>query len=251
METERLFWKDSYQKEFDATVQRVLPYLGEFSLDKTLFYPEGGGQVADQGTINNVPVLFVAKNREDAREILHFVDKSAISNFSAGQQVRGVIDWDSRYKTMRLHSAAHVVFFLFRRFDPGCTASSGKVDSEKDRGDYNFSEGKELTPELLDQISAAANEVFVKNLSIKIWFEESNGHEYNPWTGDHTNTPPGLRKKWQLQIDKNDASLSGLDEIMECGGTHVRNTSEIGKVVVKKGKAPGKGLKRVEIFLQD
>ena len=251
METERLYWKDPYLKEFDATVVRVLPEIGAFSLDKTLFFPEGGGQVSDLGTVNGVPLAHVSKNRDDEKEILHFVGPEAIGKFSAGQQVRGVLDWEKRYRTMRLHSAAHIVFFLFRRFDVACLASSGKVDWEKDRGDYDFSEGKELTPEVLEQITVEANRVASLGLPIKVWFEESSGHEYNPWTGDKTDTPAGLRKKWQLQIPKDDPSLAGLDEIMECGGTHVRNTSEIGKVRVAKGKAPGRGLKRVEIFLQD
>jgi alanyl-tRNA synthetase len=139
---------------------------------------------------------------------------------------------------MRLHSAAHVVFFCFRDvFDENCTASSGRVDEEKERSDYLFT--KELTPESLKSVENRANEVISKGLDVKVWFEDTEAREVNPWTGAVAPITSSLRRKWRIQEFPE----------MECGGTHVRNTSEIGTVTLKKAKNPGGGRRRVEIRL--
>lgn len=228
--TERLFWRDTYMKEFSAQILSIRD--GALVLDKTCFFPEGGGQISDSGTLNGVRVTNV---RSDGDEILHLVED--LSRFKEGQGVQGVIDWERRYRIMRLHSAAHVVFFCFQvKFDLNCTASSGRVDEEKERSDYLFT--KELTPEVLKTIEDYANETIARGLDVKIWFEDVQAREVNPWTGV-TAPVAGLRRKWKIE---------GFLE-MECGGTHVKNTSEIGRIVLKKGKNPGRGRKRIEVYL--
>ena len=231
--TERLFWKDAYAREFDAAVVAVRG--NALVLDATLFFPEGGGQAGDTGTIGGVKVV---DTRKEGDGVLHLVADA--SSFSVGQTVHGVIDWERRYKIMRLHTAAHVGFFALREFDAGCTASSGRVDDEKERSDYTFM--KELTPEALAAAEARTNEIISRNLGVRIWFEESEGAETNPWTrAPGSGFLAGLRRKWQID---------GF-EAMDCGGTHVRNTSEIGVVRMSKGKNPGGGKKRIEIRLAD
>jgi len=228
---ERLFWKDAYMKDFSAQVLSIRD--GGLVLDRTCFFPEGGGQVSDSGTLNGVRVIDV---RSDGDQILHLVED--LSYFKEGQEVHGVIDWERRYRIMRLHSASHVVFFCFQaKFDPDCTASSGRVDEEKDRSDYLFT--KELTPEVLKTIEDYANETIARGINVKIWFEDVEAREVNPWTGTVAPTGAGVRRKWKIE---------GFPE-MECGGTHVNNTSEIGKIVLKKGKSPGRGRKRTEVYL--
>ncbi len=229
--TERLFWRDAYLKDFSAKILSIRD--GALVLDRTCFFPEGGGQVSDSGTLNGIPVFGV---RAEGEEILHLVQDPSF--FKEGQEVYGVIDWKKRYKVMRLHSAAHVVFFCFReKFDPECTASSGKVDDEKERSDYLFA--KELTPEVLKTVEDYANEIIAKGLGVKIWFEDTEAREVNPWTGATARVEAGLRRKWKME---------GFPE-MECGGTHVNNTSEIGRIILKRGKNPGRGRKRVEVYL--
>ncbi|VVB66941.1 Alanyl-tRNA editing protein AlaX-M [Candidatus Norongarragalina meridionalis] len=229
--TERLFWKDAYAKEFDAKVTAVRE--NAIVLDQTLFFPEGGGQVGDVGTIGGIRVTDTKKEGDD---ILHLVEDA--SSFSVGQKVHGAIDWERRYKTMRLHTAAHVGFFALREFDNQCSASSGRVDEEKERSDYTFT--KELTPEAITAAEARANEIISRNLDVEIWFEESEGAAFNPWTrAPGSGFPAGLRRKWRIE---------GF-ESMDCGGTHVKNTSEIGRVAMSKGKNPGGGKKRIEIRL--
>jgi len=229
--TERLFWRDAYVKDFSAKILSIRD--SALVLDRTCFFPEGGGQVSDSGSLNGVRVIDV---RAEGEEILHLVQDP--SSFKEGQEVQGVIDWERRYRIMRLHSAAHVVFFCFReKFDPECTASSGKVDDEKERSDYLFA--KELTPEVLKTVEDYANEIIVKGLGVKIWFEDAEAREVNPWTGAAAPVEAGLRRKWKIE---------GFPE-MECGGTHVNDTSEIGRIVLKRGKNPGRGRKRIEVYL--
>ena len=229
--TERLFWRDSYMKEFCAKILSIRD--SGIVLDGTCFFPEGGGQVADSGTLNTVRVVDV---HSDGDQILHFVEDP--SGFSEGQEAHGIIDWEKRFRRMRLHSAAHIVFFSFKaKFDPDCTASSGRVDEWKERSDYLFT--RELTPDVLKTVEDYANEVAAKGLEVKIWFQDVEAREVNPSTGAAAPVGAGLRRKWKIE---------GFPE-MECGGTHVKNTSEIGRVVLKKAKNPGHGRRRVEIHL--
>ena len=229
--TGRLFWRDAYMKEFSAQILSIRD--SGLVLDKTCFFPEGGGQVSDSGTLNGVRVTDI---RAEGEEILHLVED--LSYFKEGQMVHGVIDWERRYRTMRLHSAAHVVFFCFQaKFDPDCTASSGRVDEDKERSDYLFT--KELTSDVLKTIEDYANETIARSLDVKIWFEDVEAREANPWTGAAVSVEAGLRRKWKIE---------GFPE-MECGGTHINNTSEIRRIVLKKGKNPGRGRKRIEVYL--
>ncbi len=229
--TEKLYWKDAYMKDFTACVTSKTEQA--VILDRTVFFPEGGGQVADTGMLNNLKVFDVRKLDED---ITHFVNE--ISSFAVGDEVTGRIDWDRRYRIMRLHTAAHIVFFCFREvFDENCTASSGRVDEEKERSDYLFT--RELTPEILGMVENRANEGIKKCLDVNIWFEDAEARKVNPWTGAVAPITSGLRRKWKIE---------GFPE-MECGGTHVRNTSEIGSITLKKAKNPGGGRRRIEMRL--
>lgn len=98
---------------------------------------------------------------------------------------------------------------------------------------------KELSPETLKMVEDRANEVISKGLDVSVWFEDTEAREVNPWTGAVAPVTSGLRRKWKIE---------GFPE-MECGGTHIRNTSEIGGITLKKAKNPGGGRRRIEIRL--
>lgn len=216
METKKLFWEDAYAKEFDAVVARKGE--GFVVLDQTLFYPLGGGQVGDTGSLDGVKVTDTRYSEEPGKEgeITHLVEDS--SGFQEGAGVHGVLDWDRRYKIMRLHTAAHVIWYFFKEFDADCKASSGKVNSDKGYNDYLFT--KELTPEALEAVESKANAFLAKGASVKIWFE-------------------GEKRWWELP---------GFPR-MPCGGTHVKDVSEVGRVALKKGKNAGGGRRRIEYRL--
>ena len=212
--TKKLFWENPYQVEFNATVTKV---IGDgVVLDATCFYPRGGGQVGDTGYINGIRVVDTQAGEET--DIVHILETKP--SFSAGALVHGKIDWERRYKIMRLHSAAHIVYYLMQEvFGKDCKpASSGLLDEEKERSDYLFEE--KLDKEKLKVVEEGANQIIKKGYEIKTWTE--NGRRY-----------------WKLE----------LFPTMQCGGTHVKNSSEIGKIKVKRGKKPGRGRERIEIYL--
>jgi len=218
MGTEILFWKDPYTREFEA---RVVSVNGkEVALDRTCFFPQGGGQVGDTGFLDDVRVVDTRKDAE--YNITHFLENDA--QFKVGDVARCRIDWEKRYRTMRLHSAAHVVYYLMIDvFGEGCRlASSGIVDEKKDITDY-------LTDSPFDRaklavVGSRANELIKRGGEIRTWSDESKPN-YRYWEVD------GFPK-------------------MPCGGTHPKRLEEIGEIIVARGKKPGAGKGRVEITLK-
>lgn len=214
METKKLYEDDPYLKEFDAKVLEVQG--NKVVLDRTCFFARGGGQVSDKGEINGIKVVDVF---EEDGKIYHVLEKEA--SFKIGDSVHGKIDWERRYRIMRLHSAAHLVYFVMQKIFPGCkNASPGLIDEEKDRTDYFLP--RKPTPEELNAIEMEVNKLIEMDLEIKRWKEDD-------------------KLFWKVEP---------FPEML-CCGTHVRRTSEIGKVAIKIGKKPGKGKERIEITLVD
>ena len=203
-------------KEFDAQV--VSSQGTTVVLDRTYFFPQGGGQVGDTGEISGVRVLDTRKTNDD---VVHILDRE--SPFSPEQRVKGRIDWERRYRIMRLHSAAHLVFYAMKDvFGEECKpASSGLLDEKKDRSDYFFD--LPIDRAKLAEVDERVNGLIASAL---------------PITHAATEEDPD-RLLWKIQPY----------EPLACGGTHVRNTAEIGRVKVERGKKPGKGKERIEISL--
>lgn len=221
MSTEKLFNRDQYQKEFEA---RVLKVEGnQVVLDKTCFFPQGGGQVGDTGTINGIKVIDTKKS-EDGKTVFHNMEKE--NAFKKEDSVKGGIYWERRYKIMKLHSADHFVYFFMQQVFPGCKyASSGIVDDRKSRVDYIF-EQNNFDKEKLKIVEQKTNDFLKEGHEIKVWSEETN-LDYRYWSCD----------------------MNGTEFKMPCGGTHPKNTNEIGTVKIERGKNPGGGKVRIEITL--
>jgi len=211
-ETKKLFNDDPYLTSFKGQVVRVDGNIVE--LDQTAFYPEGGGQVGDTGVIGGVRVV---DTRKDNGTIRHILEAPPV--FGVGDEVEGEIDWDRRYLIMRLHSAAHIMEHFFWQSIGMIDRVGSRVDEKKDRADYAY-EGR-LPAEGLAKAQEDTN-AFI-----------SEGHEI-------TISPDPERPEIRIW-------RCGPVE-MPCGGTHVRNTSEIGAVKLKR-KNPGKGVERVETSL--
>jgi len=211
MGTRKLYDDDAYVREFDATVASVS--AKEVILDATAFYPSGGGQVCDTGEIEGVRVVSARKLGQD---IIHEMETDP--SFGLGQRVSCAIDWEKRYRTMKLHSAAHVVFYVMQEMFGAEPASSGLVDDQKDRNDYLFESG--IDREKLKSVDEKVNAIIAKGYPVEIWQE-------------------GETRYWKIEPFP----------AMKCAGTHVRNTSEIGPVHVERGKKPGKGKERIETIL--
>jgi alanyl-tRNA synthetase len=211
-----LFRQDPYMKEFDATVVGIRD--NALVLDRTCFFPQGGGQVGDIGEISGIRVV---DTRREGDEVLHILEDA--SSFPVSQSVHGRIDWERRYRIMRLHSAAHLVFYAMREvFGEDCRpASSGLLDDRKDRSDYLFE--VPLDREKLAKVEERVNKLISAELPVTHQAERDDEEKL----------------LWKVEPF----------EAMACGGTHVRNTGEIGRVAVRRGSKPGKGKERIEITL--
>lgn len=210
--TEKLYDDEPYLKEFKARVLRVDG--NKVELDRTAFYPEGGGQAGDSGVIGGVKVVDTQK---DDGAIMHVLETTLV--ISVGDGVDCEIDWERRHRIMRLHSAAHIMeHFLWKQL--GHLERLGSyVDEKKDRADYEY-EGR-LPPEVLKEVEEATNEFLAEGHEIRI---------------DPDPKQPDIRIWRCAEIE------------MPCGGTHVRNTREIGSLRLKR-KNPGRGKERVETSL--
>lgn len=211
MVTKRLYYEDPYMRQFRAKV--VAASGNEVTLDATAFYPSGGGQVCDTGELEGVRV---ASARKVDDGIVHELEREL--PLVVGQEVQCSLDWDKRYRTMRLHSAAHIVFYVMQEVFGAHPASSGLVDHEKDRNDYLFE--SRIDREKLKAVSENVNEVIARGYPVRVWQE-------------------GETRYWKIEPYP----------VMKCAGTHVHNTSEIGPVEVTRGKKPGRGRERIETIL--
>lgn len=211
--TIKLYDKDHYLKEFDAIVTNI---DGNFvELNQTAFYVESGGQIGDTGTLNGKKVVYT--KYQDDKKLVHITEKELCVKIN--DNVHGKIDWDRRYKIMKLHTASHLMeFFLWKRY--GYMKRTGSyVDEKKDRADYKHV-GR-LNPDILKKVE-----------------EETNGFlsEGHPVIISVDNK--GIRT-WRC----------GPVE-MHCAGTHVKNTSEIGLIKLKR-KNPGRDEERIETSLEE
>lgn len=212
--TVRLYHEDPYLREFEATVLSIDG--NDVALDRTTFYPEGGGQVGDTGVIGGVRV---ADTQIRDGRVVHILEESPC--FGVGDSVKCRIDWERRYRIMKLHSAAHIMeHFLWQRLGKMERLGS-RVDEKKDRADYAY-EGR-LPADDLRQVEEAANRFLAEGHEIRIRLDPSR---------------PGIR-------------IWSCDPIeMPCGGTHVRNTREIGAIRLRR-RNPGRGVERVETALAE
>ena len=128
-----LYFDDPYKKEFETVVTKIEG--NNVELQDTWFFPQGGGQTGDTGSIGNEMVVNVISEND---RIIHILAQPPA--FNVGDKVKCIIDWEKRYRKMRLHSASHIVYYLMREvFGPECgIASSGLLDELKERSDYTF-----------------------------------------------------------------------------------------------------------------
>ncbi|HEX2696743.1 MAG TPA: alanyl-tRNA editing protein, partial [Anaerolineales bacterium] len=145
--TELLYQTDSYLKEFDAIVTASSPEENAVVLDRTAFYPGGGGQPNDVGRLAGLSVVKVKKAGDD---VLHMLEGQLPD---VGTKVHGVIDWDRRYRLMRTHTAMHILCGTVFR-DYGAQVTGGDMEPLKGRMDFEF---ERLQKDLVSVIETAVN----------------------------------------------------------------------------------------------
>jgi misacylated tRNA(Ala) deacylase len=229
--TELLYLTDAYLQEFTATVVDVDE--ARVALDRTAFYPTGGGQPHDTGTLGGVPVVTV---RKEGSVVWHVVDGPPPE---LGAEVTGVIDWDRRHALMRTHTALHILCGVIWN-EWGVSVTGGNMEPLKARMDFEFDP---LPEGFADRITELVNAEIAADRTIDVSFlprAEALADD------DLIRTKVNLIPESVQDIRVVD--IVGLDKQAD-GGTHVASTAEVGTFTVTKTESKGKGNKRVRMEL--
>jgi len=242
-----LFSVDAYVREFDTVVQRVDRAEGRVALRRTAFYPGGGGQPYDVGTLSwdggNGRVVRVARDREDPATIWHWLDLSDPAGEAPGEgtEAQGLLDWERRHLTMRTHTALHILCGVIWA-DHQVAVTGGNMDPGRGRLDFPL---PSMSAEFGRQVEARINEEIAAAREILVEFV---GREVADEDHALIRTAANLipREIDPLRV----IDIVGLDKQAD-GGTHVLSTAEVGQVVVTGTESKGKGNKRVRLEVVD
>jgi misacylated tRNA(Ala) deacylase len=234
--TEELFLGDSYLREFGS---RVLRLAGrEVVLERTAFYPGGGGQPPDKGTLGIGPVeASVVDPRREGGDVIHVLDKPIPETV---RELRGELDWERRYAHMRHHTALHVLSgVIWKGF--GAKVTGGQMRVDRARMDFSFPE--EWTTGVVGEIERLANEALVEARPVRVYELERERALENPdLIRTQVNLVPERVKTIRI------VEIEGIDTQAD-GGTHVANTREVGEMEITNHKSKGRQNKRIEFVL--
>jgi Ser-tRNA(Ala) deacylase AlaX len=210
--TRKLFWDDPYRTELATLVATIEG--DEVTLEATIFFAMSGGQESDAGSIADRPVI---EARKDGRDIVYRLEPG--HGLAPGQAATVRIDWERRHRLMRLHLAAEIVLELMCRAFPGIAKIGAHIAADKARIDFAWDAS--IAPALPAIAEAALALIAADHPIVSAFSDEETQRRY-----------------WEIK---------GFARV-PCGGTHLRRTSEIGAVALKRAN-PGKGKERVEIRL--
>ena len=235
--TEELFLKDSYEKGFEA---RVVKLEGrEAILDRTAFYPGGGGQPADKGALGIGPVeASVVDARRESGSIVHVLDRAIPDTV---RDLKGTLDWDRRYAHMRYHTTLHVLSgVIWRNFEAKVTG--GQMRADRARMDFSFP--GEWTAEVVGEIERLTNEALAEERPVRVYELAREEALANPdLIRTQVNLVPERVKRIRI------VEIEGLDTQAD-GGTHIANTREVGEMGITGHKSKGRHNKRIEFVLR-
>ncbi|HOO89726.1 MAG TPA: alanyl-tRNA editing protein [Syntrophales bacterium] len=212
--TKKTFWENPYLTEIETTVTDVNDT--EVMVDQTIFYAFSGGQESDYGTIDAYPVI---QARKDGTEIIYTIEDGHC--LQPGDRVRMTIDWERRYRLMRLHFAAEVILELAYHNLEGIEKIGAHIAQDKARLDFTWVENISKS---FPKLEEAARRIIQANQEIESAFSDEEAE----------------RRYWKVE---------GFG-CVSCGGTHLRRTGEIGEITLKRNNI-GKGKERIEIYLND
>jgi misacylated tRNA(Ala) deacylase len=243
--TELLYQTDSYLQEFDGTVTGTVTGVDSEAravlLDRSAFYPGGGGQPADSGLLTVAGEQYrIARARKVGEDVYHYLAEDA-SLPPVGASAHGQIDWERRYQLMRTHTALHVLCGVVFR-DYGAQVTGGDMDPLKGRMDFEF---ETMQKELVQEIEAAVNREVVNAHPVRVAILPREEAFQIP---DLIRTKINLLPEGIQQVRV--VELVGLD-LQADGGTHVANTREVGHIRVVDYKSKGKINKRIYIEVED
>jgi misacylated tRNA(Ala) deacylase len=235
--TEELFLKDSYLRKFEARVVRLAGREAIFG--STAFYPGGGGQPPDKGTLGVGPVRAkVIDVRRGGAEIVHVLDNPIPDSV---RDLKGELDWERRYAHMRHHTALHVLSgVIWRNFEAKVTG--GQMRADRARMDFSFP--GEWTVDVVGEIERLTNEALASARSVKVY---GLPREEALMNADLIRTQVNLVPE-RVRVIRI-VEIEGLDTQAD-GGTHVANTREVGRMEITGHKSKGRQNKRIEFVLR-
>lgn len=232
--TEEIFRNDAYARQTDAAIVDVTDE--GIVLDRTVFYPEGGGQPGDRGRLNLGGDAFIEiiDTRKTAAGTLLHIPQSEAARPTAGDTVTAVIDWDYRYRHMRTHTCLHLLCALIPN-----DVTGGSISQDKGRLDFDMTEtlDKDAVQEGLERLINADEPVGYR------WITDQEMEQNMALVRTMSVKPPTGQGKVRL------VEVNGVD-LQPCGGTHVARTGEIGVVRIGKVEKKGKHNRRVNIHLE-
>lgn len=212
--TKKIFWEDPYLTQLETHIATVKD--NDITVEQTIFYALSGGQESDYGTIGNNRVL---QARKEGKEIVYTLENS--HGLKPGDQVRMNIDWERRYKLMRLHFAAEIVLELAYQNLDSIEKIGAHIAQDKARIDFKWDENIST---VLPVIKKEALGIIEANQEIISAFSDEEKEE----------------RYWEIK---------GFSRV-PCGGTHLRKTAEIGEIELKR-KNVGKNKERIEIYVSE
>jgi misacylated tRNA(Ala) deacylase len=237
--TDLLYQTDSYLREFDASLVAVDAEAGRVALDRTAFYPGGGGQPGDLGMLSfDGMSAQVTQVKKEGDLVWHWLGGGLPAE---GQAVTGTLDWERRYQLMRTHTAMHILCGVVWR-DYGAQVTGGNMDPLQGRMDFEFAT---LRGELVGEIEAKCNAEIAagRDVHVKILPREEAFQIPDLIRTKINLLPEGIKEVRTVEI-------VGLD-LQADGGTHVANTREVGRMRVADYKSKGAINKRIYIEVGD
>jgi misacylated tRNA(Ala) deacylase len=237
MPTELIFRDDAYQQSCQARVLAAADHRVE--LDRTVFYPAGGGQPGDTGVLRladgrQLRVIDTRKG-EGADSVVHLLDPAGPMP-AIGEDLEAVLDWERRYAHMRIHTCLHVLSCVVV-----APVTGGNIAADKGRLDFD------IDMSLLDaqRIESGVNELIARAVDTEtVWITDEQLDAQPELVKTMSVQPPRCAGRVRL------LQIAGID-LQPCGGTHVRNIGEIGRIKVLRIRSEGRRNKRVEIGFAD
>ncbi len=232
MVTKKLYLDNSYMQETSAKITDINE--NKVELNQTIFYPRGGGQPSDSGKLIKGNKEFIVKETKSKEgRIWHVLEN--FEGLQIGDEIKAKIDWDKRYRLMRMHTAAHILSSVIYK-KTGALITGNQLDLEKSRIDFSLDDfDREKMQEYVDK----ANELIIEDAEIKDFTISREEAESRPEFARLAKGLPSFVKDIRI------VEIGDIDKQAD-GGTHVRSLKEVGKI--KYLKAENKGAERRRVY---
>lgn len=235
--TEKVFYQDSYQKTHRSVIRDIVD--GGVVLESTIFYPLGGGQPGDTGSLSVGGVehrIVDTRFSDDRRTIVHYLGTDDLTGVRAGELAELKLDWERRHRHMRMHTCMHLMCSLI-----SAQATGGSVGETESRIDFDL-QGQVVDK---DSLTVAINQLISKDLPVTI----------DSISDEELKRNPGLVRTMSVQPPTGQGQVRTVrieeTDYQPCGGTHVHSTGEIGEVAITKIKSKGRQNKRITLSLMN